>query len=187
MSREFIVPGDYYHVYNRGVNKDPIFFSQRNWSFFLGRLHEYFTSDLADIVAYCLMLNHYHLLVCVKCVDFGLKVMQPFTTSYTKAINKEQQRVGPVFQGRFKATHVDDNSYLVHLTRYIHRNPIDAGLVKSAGEWQFSSFLDYAGRRAGRLPKPDIVLGQFVSPADYAAYVEGTDDGYDAIAHLMLD
>ena len=186
MPRVTFAPGEYYHVFNRGVNRQRIFLSERNWGFFLVRLREYFSPDLADIIAYCLMPNHFHLLVLVKCNDFGLKVMQPFATSYTKAVNKEHQRVGPVFQGRFRAIHVDDNSYLVHLTRYIHRNPVDARLVKSAGEWQFSSFLDYVGRRAGTLPKPDIVLGQFVSLSDYAAYVEGTDDGYDMIAHLLL-
>jgi hypothetical protein len=113
--------------------------------------------------------------------------MQPFVTSYTKAINKEQERVGALFQGRFKGILVDSNDYLVHLSRYIHRNPADAGLVARPADWVFSSYRDYIGLRQGQLPHPDILLGQFRSREDYAAYVEGTEQGYDSIKHLLLD
>jgi hypothetical protein len=113
--------------------------------------------------------------------------MQPFVTSYTTAINKEQARVGALFQGRFKGILVDSNDYLVHVSRYIHRNPRDAGLVARPADWVFSSYRDYTGLRQGKLPHPAIVLGQFSSPADYAAYVEGTEQGYDPIAHLLFD
>jgi putative transposase len=159
----------YYHVYNRGTSK--IFFQPENWAFFLGRLHHYFDQSLADIVAYCLMPNHYHLLVYLKTDHFGDKVMQPFTVSYTKAINKQQGRIGPIFQGPFQAKLVEKNEYLLHLSRYIHLNPVTAGLVVEPGEWAFSSYRDYAGMRDGKLPKPDIVLAQFEKRQAYVEFV----------------
>ncbi|MEI2692134.1 MAG: transposase [Anaerolineae bacterium] len=187
MTQTIYAPDQYYHIYNRGVNRQPIFFTRHNWTFFLQRLNEYFTADKAIVVAYCLMPNHYHLLVHVLDAAFSFSVMQPFVTSYTKAINKEQDRVGTLFQGRFKGILVDNNDYLVHLSRYIHRNPVDAGLVARPADWVFSSYRDYIGLRQGKLPHPDIVLGQFSSRADYAAYVEGTEQGYGPIEHLLLD
>jgi len=97
MAKTIYAPGEYYHIYNRGVNRQKIFFEDRNWLFFLLRLRTYFKSEQADIIAYCLMLNHYHLLVYLHANEFSHKVMQPFGTSYTKAINKEQNRVGALF------------------------------------------------------------------------------------------
>jgi len=121
--------GQYYHLYNRGVNQQPIFFHAGNWAFFIRELRAYFLSELIDIIAYCLMPNHYHLLVYLKCDELGAKIMQPFTVSYTKAINKEQQRVGHLFQGTFQARLVDKDEYLKHLSRYIHLNPVVASLA----------------------------------------------------------
>ena len=187
MTKTIYAPGEYYHSYNRGVNRQPIFFAQHNWGFFIRRLVEYFQPDLVDIIAYCLMPNHYHLLVHLKDENFSHAVMQPFGTSYTKAINKEQERVGPLFQGQFKGKHVDNQDYLTHLSRYIHRNPVDARLVASPGKWVFSSYQDYVGLRNGTLPKPDIVLSQFASVADYRAYAENQDEDDKGIEHLLFD
>ena len=180
--------GNYYHLYNRGVNRQPVFFADENWGFFIKRLRKYCQPDLIDIIAYCLMPNHYHLLVYLKADELSEKMMQPFGVSYTKAINQQQKRVGPLFQGPFKAKQVDRESYLLHLSRYIHLNPVEANLVKSPAEWSFSSYRDYIGLRNGTLPKPQIVLAQFASPADYRSFVESDDEaGLKSIAHLMID
>lgn len=187
MPKTTYFPNAYYHIYNRGVNKQPIFFADHNWGFFIKRLRDYFTQERADIIAYCLMPNHYHLLVCVTGDNFSFEVMQPFGTSYTKAVNKEQGRVGSLFQGRFKGKYIDRNGYLIHLSRYIHRNPVDAGLVSHPADWVYSSYRDFVGLRNGTLPKPDVILSQFASVKDYAKYVEEPDDGYDSVQHLLFD
>jgi putative transposase len=180
--------GNYYHLYNRGVNRQPIFFQDKNWGFFVKRLRKYCQPDLVDIIAYCLMPNHYHLLVYLKADELSEEVMQPLGVSYTKAINRQQKRVGPLFQGPFKAKHVDQENYLLHLSRYIYLNPVEAGLVKSPAEWPYSSYRDYIGLRNGTLPKPEIVLAQFASPADYQKFVESDDEeGMKSIAHLVID
>ena len=187
MAKTIYTPGHYYHIYNRGVDRRPIFLADRNWGFFVQRLRDYFVEGVVDIIAYCLMPNHYHLLVYVLCDDFGHAVMQPFSTSYTKAVNREQQRVGHLFQGRYKGKLVDQNAYLLHLSRYIHRNPVTAGLVAHPADWVFSSYRDYVGLRQGTLPKPEVVLAQFASVEAYAAYVEEGDDNDRKIGHLLFD
>ena len=180
--------GNYYHLYNRGVNQQPIFLQHRNWGFFIKRLRHYCQPELIDIIAYCLMPNHYHLLVYLRIDELSEKVMQPFGVSYTKAINRQEKRVGPLFQGPFKARHVDREAYLLHLSRYIHLNPVAAGLVESPAEWPYSSYHDYIGIRHGTLPQPDIILAQFDSATEYQHFVEGVDDrGLESIGHLLID
>ncbi len=152
----------YYHVYNRGVNFQDIFFNKENWVFFLRRLREYFTPDKAIIIAYCLMPNHYHLLVYLLTDNFGTEVMQPLTVSYSKAINNQEKRVGPLFQGPYKAKSVGNDRYLLHLSRYIHLNPVEAGLVNKPEEWAFSSYQEYIGMRKGTLPHPEVIWEQLV-------------------------
>ncbi|MEZ4865822.1 MAG: transposase [Caldilineaceae bacterium] len=164
--------GHCYHVYNRGVNRGPIFFTEENWGFFIRRIREYFKPEFVTILAYCLMPNHYHLLLRLKIDEFSSKIMQPFSTSYTKAINKQQNRVGPLFQGKFKAELVDRDEYLTYLSKYIHLNPVKAGLVQSPAVWAYSSYRDYIGMRSGTLPSPQLILERFPNQQAYQQFVE---------------
>jgi putative transposase len=182
------IPDHYYHLYNRGVNRQPIFLGEDNWRFFINRLREYFQNEIAEIVAYCLMPTHYHVLALIKTDDFPARVMQTLSVSYTKAVNKQQNRVGPLFQGPFRAVLVDSNDYLLQLARYIHLNPTAAGLVTQPEEWLFSSYRDAIGMRNGTLANSQIILEQFPSVKEYQKYVvEGRDDKIDKIAHLILE
>ena len=180
--------GHYYHLYNRGVNRQRIFFCDENWGYFVKRIRHYFRPELVDVVAYCLMPTHYHLLVYLKTGDLSKEVMQPFGLSYTKAVNRQQERVGPLFQGPFEAVWVDRDEYLLHLSRYIHLNPVTAGLVRRPEEWTFSSYRDYVGLRQGTLPVPGVVLSQFGSREAYREFVESyRDRDLEVIGHLLLD
>ena len=132
--------------------------------------------EFLDVLAYCLMPNHYHLLVYLRSEEVSRKVMQPFGTSYSKAINKQQGRVGPLFQGPFKAKLVDDDGYLAHLTRYIHLNPVEAGLVDRAADWPYSSYGEYAGMKKLSLSRPELIVEQFGSWEAYREFVEGDEE-----------
>ena len=91
--------------------------------------------------------------------------MKSLSLSYTKAINKRFNRSGVLFQGRFQSIHTPQTNYLVNLARYIHLNPVKAGLVQQPGEWEFSSYLEYAGLRGGTLPKTEYIKTQIEESA----------------------
>jgi hypothetical protein len=114
--------------------------------------------------------------------------MQPFGVSYTKAINEQQNRVGPLFQGRFQTAWVDSNDYLLQLSRYIHLNPVHANLVQYPSDWIYSSYRDYVGLRKGTIPHKEMVMSFFSKPAEYQEFIELNDQaGTKDIAHLLLD
>jgi REP element-mobilizing transposase RayT len=171
MRKTPIHPFNYYHIYNRGVNQGLIYFAEENYHFFLDRLRKYFIPDKASIISYCLMPNHFHLLIYPMTVDFGNYVMQPFSVSYTKAINKRFKRTGPLFDGPYQAKLVNEGTYLLHLSRYIHLNPVSAGLVDRAEDWEFSSYRDYIGTRTGGIANPDIITGYFADSSEYVDFV----------------
>ncbi len=182
--KEVFEIGEYFHIYNRGVDRQLVFFSRENDLFFLRRTGQYLCgmnqselnnrqalSRSCQIVAYCLMPNHYHLLVQISDETFSA-AMQSLSQSYTNAVNRERERVGPLFQGRFRARHIDDELGLLHVSRYIHLNPVDAGLVRRPDEWEFSSYLDYTGARQGRLPNQSSILTIAGGRDRYRRFVE---------------
>ena len=187
-------PGHYYHLYNRGNDRNLIFFERENYLHFLRLIRRYLIDQALDVVAYCLMPNHYHLLV--QCKTSALSgAMMRLSVAYTKAMNRRYNRVGVVFQGQFQAIAVDSDEYLYHLTRYIHLNPVKAGLVAQPQDWEFSSYLDYAGLRSGTLPKLEVVRQQLTSDAAYQAFLKPDDRHLPAMTQdfatnlkaLMLD
>ncbi len=179
-----------YHIYNRGNNSQIIFFNRENYLFFLQKIKIYI-SPFADILAWCLMPNHFHLMVYTNCVEF--KISEQVTEShqltrtrtlndsisillrsYTRAINKQENTTGSLFQHRTKSLCLTDISgvtpawfntkygtvinivdpekeYPQICFSYIHQNPVMAGIVKQSADWEFSSFQDHVGIRKGKL------------------------------------
>jgi putative transposase len=198
-----LVASEYYHLYNRGINRQPIFFEHENYLFFLRRIREYLVGEhrlrnslgesartnskvWVTVVAYCLMPNHFHLLLCPNDDQLSRR-MQRFSISYTKAMNKHYGRTGSLFDGQFQAVRVESDKHLLHLSRYIHLNPVMADLVKRPEDWPFSSYGEYIGLRSGTLPTPDVVLAQFPEPGSYQAFVESyVPTDREIIAHLLF-
>jgi len=141
-------PGKIYHIYNRGVNKQPIFFDNENYIYFLKQFDKYVSAKV-DVLAYCLMPNHFHLLVRIRMTDgmpideisaSTLKSFRDFLISYAKAINKKYKKTGALFQQKYKRKEVDNDFYLSGLIQYIHMNPVKAGLCDNFLNWRFSSY-----------------------------------------------
>jgi hypothetical protein len=92
--------------------------------------------------------------------------------SYVQGVNKQQNRLGPLFQGRFRHTLVDKDEYLIHLARYIHLNPVMAGLCATPQEWTYSNYLDVTGERSGSLKDSTLVPDRFSDGNSYRVFVE---------------
>ncbi|MDQ6757889.1 MAG: transposase [Bacteroidota bacterium] len=171
-------PNEIYHVYNRGNNKQLIFFNKDNYIFFLKKIRNEW-KKYCDILCYCLMPNHFHCMIvpndeACKNIELGNKLthMQNFSraigktlSSYTKAINIQNHTTGNLFQKKTKAKCITNievsgdskspdtylQQYLQTCFHYIHQNPLQARLITNLKDWQYSSFQDYYGYRKGTL------------------------------------
>ena len=198
MPRRFthFLPDQYYHFYNRGNNRQEVFFERDNYLYFLGGLKKYLR-EYVEILVYCLLPTHYHILVRVKRQnsksqpgtaetsevlktsevsgkEASRKVshaMQKFGISYTKAINKRFERVGALFQGQFQAKPIQHYSHLLNLCVYIHANPVKDGLVLTPEDWEFSNYLEWMDLRAGTLVNREFIVENFGTPEEYKAFV----------------
>lgn len=168
---EIFVSGSVYHLYNRGVNRANIFTLSDNYIYLLRKVKALLLEIPAAVIAYCLMPNHYHLVMRQEgetpLSDFLARLFQ----TYTQAYNRQQNRTGPLFAGRFRCIHVDSDEYLLHLCRYVHLNPVTAGLVAKPENWPYSNFLDWIGQRQGTLIDRKLVKGYFPSPESYLKFV----------------
>ena len=164
-----LIPNEFYHIYNRGNNKQRIFFADANYLFFLKKVRDQL-SPVCKIISYCLMPNHFHFIIMAtdKSIaersSFGGKPMQEFPyrvgillSSYSQAINKQNKTTGSLFQQKTKAKILMERigeqyeNYLVNCFHYLHRNPKVSNLVKHLDQWPYSSYMDYAGLRNGSL------------------------------------
>ncbi len=204
-------PGEYYHVFNRGNAKMDIFRTQADYAFFLSRLKEYLFPDdksapTADgkeryvrktfppgsfsLVCYCLMPNHFHLVIRQNGDVPVSALMLSLISGYSKYFNKVYKRVGSVFQDQFKSVRVESNEQLLWLSAYVHQNPQAAGLVDNLSKYPHSSYLDYIDLQKVPFCEREVVLEQFQNPAAYREYVEETFEvikGKKELEELLLD
>jgi putative transposase len=139
-------PGVFYHIYNRGTNREDIFVQERNYRYFL-QLYAKHIEPVAETYAYCLLKNHFHVLARIKDMEDPTSPSRPLGSiafsnlfnAYAKAINKACGRTGSLFQHPFGRIPVLTQSYLIQLVRYIHFNPQKHGLVSDFREWPYSS------------------------------------------------
>jgi REP element-mobilizing transposase RayT len=176
------IPDQYYHFYNRGNNRQAVFFERDNYIYFLRNIKKYLR-DYVEVLVYCLMPTHYHILVRVKSQTSEVfktsevssaevsNAMMKFGVSYTKAINKRFSRVGSLFQGQFHGKPIETYSHLLNLCMYIHANPVKDGLVFLPEEWEFSNYLEWMNLREGNLVNREFISENFGTPEEYKTLV----------------
>ncbi|HOA35956.1 MAG: transposase [Dethiobacteria bacterium] len=131
-----------YHVVSRGIDKKPIFISTDDYNQFINILRKKRKFKLFTIYAYCLMNNHYHLIVNEK--EAGISsIMSSINTTYAIYFNKKYNRIGHLFQSRFRSEAIEDEAYFLAAVRYVHNNPVSAGLVSEASQYNWSSYRSY--------------------------------------------
>ena len=172
-------PNAYYHVMNRGAGRLPIFQQDDHRFLFLELLREIHGMFNVGVHAYCLMDNHYHLLLSTPNANLS-RVMRHLNGVYTQRYNRSAETDGALFRGRYKSILVDVDSYLLNVSRYIHMNPVAAGLVKTATRYPWSSYPVFIGEKECP-PWLDIsmtlsMIGQHQQKQRYQAFVEGGVD-----------
>jgi putative transposase len=190
--------GVYYHIYNRGVNQENIFREERNYPYFL-KLYAHYIEPVADTYAYCLLRNHFHLLVRIRDkeeietlkVSETFRVLEPsqqfanLFNSYAKAFNRTYERTGSLFEHPFHRIEVATDAYFVHLITYIHQNPQLHGFVDDFRDWPFSSYHAMVSHRTTRVQR-DATLEWFGGRAGFLD-CHGVRVDVEPIASLLLE
>jgi len=205
-----LVNGQFYHIYNRGVEKRRVYEDRRCYRRFLQAIRYYqlegpkpkfsnsfnnktFKPDLSkkivDVICYCLMPNHFHFLL-KQLKDGGIsEFISKLINSYTKFYNLKYNRVGPLFQGQFKAVLIESDEQLLHVSRYIHLNPIASFLVKDLNQHEWSSYQEYIEGVNGLCQKEEI-LNFYKDPQKYQKFVLDQVDyaqTLEKIKHQLID
>lgn len=220
MRRTVFATDQIYHVFNRGVERRPVFTLKRDCKRAITALdfyrfkepplrlakalilekearEKFFTnlkkcSKLAEIVSYCLMPNHFHLLLKQKLENGVPKFLSDFSNSYTRYFNTKHKRIGPLFQGTFKAVQIETDEQLIHVSRYIHLNPVASLVIKEEelDTFPWSSFPEYLNLKIEEVCNQKIILDFFSSRGNYRKFVHDQIDyakKLEKIKHLTLD
>lgn len=204
------VNGEFYHVFNRGVAKVPIFNNVTDYKRFLKSMLYYqikgpkprlslfnpktinfnSTKKIVNIICYCLMPNHFHLLL-EQAEETGItEFLSRISNSYTKYFNIKNNRQGPLFQGEFKAIHIETTEQLLHVSRYIHLNPLVDYIIKSIEKYPWSSYSEYVGLNNFDICSKEFILGEFESLNGYELFVLNQEDygkKLEMVKHQLID
>ena len=131
--------GNYYHVMSQGINKEIIFYSDKYKKIYIKLLFDYASKKNIKIIAYCIMINHVHLLLEIKNINDMSEFMKIVNMKFAILYNKLENRVGVVFRNRFKSEYISNEKYFCNCIQYIHNNPVKAKIVKDAKNYKFSS------------------------------------------------
>ncbi len=163
--------GNYYHIYNRGINSENLFKENRNHEYFL-TLYSKHINPIAETFAWCLLKNHFHLLVRIKTFEEIVadqqkneikRIIAPHQSfgnlfnAYTKAIKKGYNRHGALFERPFKRKLIDNNAYLRTVIKYIHYNPVNHGFCQHPIEYPWSSYLTCISDKTTKLQREKVI------------------------------
>lgn len=207
-----LATGEIYHIFNRSIHGVPIFDDKRAINNFLETARFYLSSTppvkfsvyrqckntyppdlskpLAKIIAYCLMPNHFHFIL-LQNRDHGIRIyLQKLINSYSHYFNLKKEQKGPLFESPFKAVRVETEEQLLHLSRYIHLNPVTAYLSETPADYLYSSFSAYLGEKSFLPIETSMVLSCFSSAKKYEEFILERKEyqrELDKIKHLLLE
>lgn len=164
-----IFGGSYYHIFNRGINGQKIFYTENNYNYFLKLLNKYLAT-YTSIVAYCLLPNHFHLIIKVNDIikgippnegiieesGIGIFISEQFRRmfiAYSMAINKQENRTGSLLDKNFKRIEITEHGYLQYCIFYVHFNPEKHGYTVNYKDYKFSSFQAYLSKKQTRIAR----------------------------------
>ena len=164
MEKDIFEAGQYYHVYNRGNNRENIFIEEKNYQYFLEKIKKYIL-PIADIYAYCLLKNHFHIVLRIKDKNdlpekFREKIYLPFSNlfnSYSKSINKAYNRTGSLFQEHLQRNRIENEEYLKQLILYVHLNPLKHNFSKEFQTYNHSSYRSYLSDKRSSINREFII------------------------------
>ena len=187
----------YYHIFNRGVEARSIFQDDQDFRAFLFYLYMYTTpleevkaeypklpmrlqsknlSSEVKLLGYCLMPNHFHLLLQQKSKDAVAKLMKQSINGYTIYFNQRNKRIGALMQGRYKAALIDNNDLLAQIWRFIHLNPVIAGIVENPRDYEWSSYGFFCGRKQPLECSTAVFESRFASPEEVEKFHQDKKD-----------
>jgi len=221
MTQAIFANEEVYHVWNRGVERRPTFITKSEYlralttldfyrfqnpslrlskalllqkeereKFFLNLRTE--GKKLVEVISYCFMPNHFHFLLKQKIKNGVPRFVSNFTNSYTRYFNTKEERIGPLFQGIFKAVHIENERQLIHVSRYIHLNPVVSFVIKEKDldTYPWSSLPEFLGTEKRGICDSEIVLGLFPSKEKYRQFVHDQIDyakKLEMVKHLILE
>ena len=193
------VPDSYYHVYARGASRKTIFIEDEDFNYFISLFHRYLSHDEVtnsinvpyeklhddiELLSYCLMGNHFHLLLYQSEQGTMARLMRGIMTSYSRYFNKKYELSGSLFETRYKASRISNDEYLMHISRYIHLNP---------DKWErypYSSIAYYRDEKAPDWLHTERILELFSSPNAYMEFVKDYKDirdVYEVVKHELAN
>ncbi len=198
--------GEYYHIFNRSLFREEIFGSAYLKSLFIKSARFYLqlnppvkfsiyrrqtqkyqinlTDSLVDVISFCVMPTHYHFLLMQKKTNGITKFISRICNSYSHFYNLKKMRKGTLFEDKFKAVRIRGLEQLLHLSRYIHLNPVTEHLVENPENYKFSSYNIYLGKEPKGFVNPGVVLSEFSSKKSYQEFVMDRKNYQRELAHI---
>lgn len=201
----------YYHVFNRGIDKKIIFKDSQDYEIFKYYLEAYLLPiekvlkkyksfpirlinknmhSSISLLSYCLMPNHIHLLLHQISKNAVSNFMKRLTNAYTEYFNEKYKRKGTLMESRFKAVSIGNDDHLLHVSRYIHLNPIVSSIVKDLKSYKYSSYFEYMNKNEDKLCETSVILSRFKSPNEYKAFIKNQISyakELEKLKHLIID
>ncbi len=202
MKIELIEPGKFYHMYNRGINRTDIFIEKGNYNYFL-QLYQKYIEPIAETYAWCLMRNHFHVMVYLK-EEKEINVAQlSYNTvekprqinasrqfahlfnAYCQSFNKKYKRTGSLFEKPYERKHINSDVYFTRLIYYIHNNPVHHGFVERMHDYEWSSYNTVLSLKPTKLKRKEII--NTFGTLDNFIYFHQNNQGLDDISELLID